>query len=150
MRPRRGCSGKLAATPSALVVQRPGTLTSQDGAMVGTALKCAFELSDRRAAHGAGASCLAFYTSRPRLAALLDDAVHDVLARKHLPGPHRQLHSTNPLKRPNEIERCTHGVAPFPNGAAIAASTPAWTRSSPLRRPGRPTNDPNSIGRTSS
>lgn len=57
----------------------------------------------------------------PKLAALMDDAEHDVLAFMSFPKAHRtQIHSTNPLERLNaEIKRRTDVVGIFPNDASI-------------------------------
>ena len=57
----------------------------------------------------------------PRLAALMDDAEHDVLAYMSFPAAHRtKLHSTNPLERLyGEIKRRTNVVGIFPNEDAI-------------------------------
>lgn len=57
----------------------------------------------------------------PKLAALMDEAEHDVLAHMAFPKEHRaQLHSTNPLERVNgEVKRRSHVVGIFPNEAAI-------------------------------
>ena len=57
----------------------------------------------------------------PKLAALMDQAEHDVLAFMDFPKAHRlQIHSTNPLERLNaEIKRRTNVVGIFPNDASI-------------------------------
>ena len=61
----------------------------------------------------------------PKLAALMDDSEHDVLAYMAFPGQHRtKLHSTNPLERLNkEVKRRADagkaGRRIFPNEASI-------------------------------
>jgi putative transposase len=57
----------------------------------------------------------------PKLAALMDDSEHDVLAYIGYPAQHRtKLHSTNPLERLNkEVKRRADVVGIFPNEASI-------------------------------
>jgi putative transposase len=57
----------------------------------------------------------------PRLATLMDESEHDVLAYMTFPAQHRtKLHSTNPLERLNkEVKRRADVVGIFPNEASI-------------------------------
>ncbi len=57
----------------------------------------------------------------PKLAAIMDEAEHDVLAYMSFPREHRaKLHSTNPIERLNgEIKRRAEVVGIFPNDDAI-------------------------------
>jgi putative transposase len=57
----------------------------------------------------------------PKLAVLMDESEHDVLAYIAFPAQHRaKLHSTNPLERLNkEVKRRADVVGIFPNEASI-------------------------------
>ena len=57
----------------------------------------------------------------PKLAALMDDSEHDVLAFMAFPAQHRtKLHSTNPLERLNkEVKRRADVVGIFPDEKSI-------------------------------
>lgn len=57
----------------------------------------------------------------PKLAAMMDDAEHEVLTFMSFPKAHRvQIHSTNPLERLNaEVKRRTNVIGIFPNDNAI-------------------------------
>lgn len=60
-------------------------------------------------------------TRWPKLAALMDESEHDVLAYMSFPRQHRtKLHSTNPIERLNkEVKRRADVVGIFPNEASI-------------------------------
>jgi transposase-like protein len=57
----------------------------------------------------------------PKLAALMDNSEHDVLAYMAFPAQHRaKLHSTNPLERLNkEVKRRADVVGIFPSEQSI-------------------------------
>ena len=57
----------------------------------------------------------------PKLATLMDDSEHDVLAFMAFPAQHRtKLHSTNPLERLNkEVKRRADVVGIFPDEKSI-------------------------------
>jgi putative transposase len=86
------------------------------------AIRTAFTQESAQAAHAEWRAVADRLRPRfDRLASLMDEAEHDVLAHMDFPKEHwRQLHSTNPLERLNgEIKRRTDVVAIFPNEDAI-------------------------------
>jgi transposase-like protein len=90
--------------------------------MVAAAIRTAFTQETEKAAHAEWKAVAGRLRGRfPKLADLMEDAEHDVLAHMAFPKEHwPQLHSTNPLERLNgEIKRRTDVVAIFPNEAAI-------------------------------
>jgi transposase-like protein len=90
--------------------------------MVAAALRQAFLQADREAAHQLWRQVADQLRPRwPRLAGLMDDSEHEVLAYMAFPAQHRaKLHSTNPLERLNkEVKRRADVVGIFPNEASI-------------------------------
>ena len=90
--------------------------------MVAAAIRQAFLQPDAEAAHQTWRHVADQLRPRwPKLAALMDDSEHDVLAYMTFPAQHRtKLHSTNPLERLNkEVKRRADVVGIFPNEASI-------------------------------
>jgi transposase-like protein len=90
--------------------------------MVAAAIRQAFLQADAEAAHQTWRQVADQLRARwPKLAALMDESEHDVLAYMTFPGQHRtKLHSTNPLERLNkEVKRRADVVGIFPNEASI-------------------------------
>jgi transposase-like protein len=90
--------------------------------MVAAAIRQAFLQPDAAAAHQTWRQLADQLRPRwPKLAALMDDSEHDVLAYMTFPFQHRtKLHSTNPLERLNkEVKRRADVVGIFPNKASI-------------------------------
>jgi putative transposase len=90
--------------------------------MVAAAIRQAFLQTDAEAAHQTWRHVADQLRPRwPKLAMLMDDSEHDVLAYMIFPGQHRtKLHSTNPLERLNkEVKRRADVVGIFPNEASI-------------------------------
>jgi putative transposase len=90
--------------------------------MVAAAIRQAFLQPDAEAAHQTWRQVADQLRQRwPKLAALMDDSEHDVLAYMAFPFQHRtKLHSTNPLERLNkEVKRRADVVGIFPNEASI-------------------------------
>jgi putative transposase len=90
--------------------------------MVAAAIRQAFLQTDAAAAHQTWRHVADQFRARwPKLAALMDESEHDVLAYMTFPAQHRtKLHSTNPLERLNkEVKRRADVVGIFPNEASI-------------------------------
>ena len=90
--------------------------------MVAAAIRQAFLQPDAAAAHLTWRHVADQLRLRwPKLAALMDESEHDVLAYMYFPAQHRtKLHSTNPLERLNkEVKRRADVVGIFPNEASI-------------------------------
>ena len=90
--------------------------------MVAAALRQAFLQADQPAARQTWRQVADQLRPRwPKLAGLMDDSEHDVLAYMAFPAQHRtKLHSTNPLERLNkEVKRRADVVGIFPNEASI-------------------------------
>jgi putative transposase len=89
---------------------------------VAAAIRQAFLQTDAELAHQTWRHVADHLRPRwPKLAALMDDSEHDVLAYMGFPAQHRtKLHSTNPLERLNkEVKRRADVVGIFPNEASI-------------------------------
>jgi transposase-like protein len=91
-------------------------------AVVAAALRQAFLQADEAAAHQVWRQVADQLRPRwSKLAALMDESEHDVLAYMGFPAQHRaKLHSTNPLERLNkEVKRRADVVGIFPGEASI-------------------------------
>src|SRR5919202_819746 len=91
-------------------------------AMVAAALRQAFLQADQAGAHQLWRQVADQLRPRwPKLARLLDESEHDVLAYMGFPVQHRaKLHSTNPLERLNkEVKRRADVVGIFPSEQSI-------------------------------
>ncbi len=90
--------------------------------VVAAAIRQAFVQPDRRSAGETWRHVADQLRPRwPKLAALMDEVEHDVLACISFPAQHRtKLHSTNPLERlNNEVKRRADVVGIFPNEESI-------------------------------
>jgi len=93
---------------------------SQD--MVASIIRTIFAQPDREHIHSQFQEVTTMLKrSHPKVAIMLDEARHDLLAFAGFPQRHwRQIWSTNPLERVNkEIKRRTDVVGVFPNPAAL-------------------------------
>ena len=91
--------------------------------VVAAAIRQAFSQPDREQAGATWRHVADQIRGRwPKLAALMDESEHDVLAYMAFPAQHRtKLHSTNPIERLNkEVKRRADVVGIFPNEASIA------------------------------
>jgi putative transposase len=110
----------LAAVPGALHEIAAGPCAEKPA--VSAAVRQVFVQPDRETAGQAWRRVADQLRPRFRkVAALLDDAEHDVLAYMDYPEAHRsKLHSTNPIERLNkEVKRRTNVVGIFPNEASV-------------------------------
>jgi len=90
--------------------------------VVAAAIRQAFSQPDREQAGATWRHVADQIRGRwPKLAALMDDSEHDVLAYMAFPAQHRtKLHSTNPIERLNkEVKRRADVVGIFPNEPSI-------------------------------
>ena len=91
--------------------------------VVAAAIRQAFSQPDREQAGATWRHVADQIRGRwPKLATLMDESEHDVLAYMAFPAQHRtKLHSTNPIERLNkEVKRRADVVGIFPNEASIA------------------------------
>ena len=90
--------------------------------VVAAAIRQAFNQPDREQAGATWRHVADQVRGRwPKLAALMDETEHDVLAYMAFPAQHRpKLHSTNPIERLNkEVKRRADVVGIFPNEDSI-------------------------------
>jgi putative transposase len=98
------------------------SVNAKQRGIVAAAIGTVFVQETKEAAHAEWKAVADRLRERfPRVAALMDEAEHDVLAYMSFPRAHwKQIHSTNPIERLNlEVKRRTNVVQIFPNEAAI-------------------------------
>jgi transposase-like protein len=117
--------------------------------MVAAAIRTAFTQETEKAAHAEWRAVADRLRARfPKLADLMAEAEHDVLAHMSFPKEHwAQLHSNNPPERLNGEDQAAHrrgGHLPQRGGDRASGRRPAAraerrvSRAAPLHEPGNP------------
>jgi putative transposase len=112
----------LATLPGPLHAQRPAHAGKSGRRVASAFIATAFAQETPEAASAQWRAVADQIRPRvPKLATIMDEAEHDVLAYMSFPKEHRaKLHSNNPIERVNgEVKRRTEVVGIFPNEDAI-------------------------------